>query len=285
MTAAGSMKLTVFTKPWKTPLAQLAAHVKKLGLDGVELPVRPGFQVEPGNVSRGLVEAVRIMADHDLTIASIAGPTDEATIAACADAGVPLIRILIEIPHGIDYLAHEARVQREFDALVPLLDRYNVAIGIQNECGRYVANAMGIRHLIERYDRKHFGAILDPAHCALNGEIPELALDIVWSHLHMVNLKNVYWKRIDGPEGSAAPQGFSRFFSGKRPAGPESSVAAYEPYWTGARQGLCSWQTVAAELKRRGYDGPVCFTAEYSDAEAVDRLIAEDAAYARSLLG
>ncbi len=282
MTAARAMKLTVFTKPWKTPLPELAAYVTKLGFDGIELPVRPGFQVEPDAVSRGLPQAARIMADHGLTIASIAGPTNESTIAACAEAGVPLIRILVEIPQGSSYLDHEARMQREFDALVPLLDRYGVAVGIQNECGRYVANAMGIRHLIERYDSKHLGAILDPAHCALNGEIPELALDIAWSYLHMVNLKNVRWRQTSG-EAEAAPRGLSRLFSGKQSGVPAASVATWEPYWTTGRQGLVSWETVARELKGRGYTGAVCLTAEYSDEAAVDRLIAEDISYARSL--
>ena len=48
---------TVFTKPWKTPLHALGAFLKKLGFDGIELPVRPGFQVEPEQVARKLPEA------------------------------------------------------------------------------------------------------------------------------------------------------------------------------------------------------------------------------------
>jgi len=53
----------VFTKPWKIPLPELAAFVKGLGFDGIELPVRPGFQVEPQDVARKLPEAVRILGD------------------------------------------------------------------------------------------------------------------------------------------------------------------------------------------------------------------------------
>jgi sugar phosphate isomerase/epimerase len=195
-------------------------------------------------------------------IGSIAGPTDQPTIEACAEAGVPVIRICVSIPRDRAYLEHEAAVQRELDALVPVLDRCRVAIGIQNHAGRDVANAMGIRHLIEKYDPKHVAAVLDPAHCALQGEIPELALDIVWSHLCIVNLKNAVWLRANGPE---------------------AEVAQYKSYWTSGRQGLCSWPKVAAELTRRGYAGNVCLTAEYSDHEAVDRLIVEDLAFARSL--
>jgi len=204
----------------------------------------------------------RALADCGLTIRSVAGSTDEATIAACAEAGIPLIRICIAIPEGRGYLEHEAYMQRHLDELEPLLDRYGVTIGVQNHYGRYIANAMGIRHLIERYDRRRVGAVLDCAHCALDGETPALALDIVWSHLCMVNLKNACWRRANGPEAPAA---------------------AYAPYWTSGRQGLCSWATVAQELKKRGYGGAVCLTAEYSDEEAVNRLIADDIAYVRSL--
>ena len=42
------VSFSVFTKPWKTqPLVEVGELVKRLGFDGIELPVRPGFQVEP----------------------------------------------------------------------------------------------------------------------------------------------------------------------------------------------------------------------------------------------
>jgi hypothetical protein len=44
---------------------------------------------------------------------------------------------------------------------------------------------------------------------------------------------------------------------------------------------LSDWPQVARELKRRGYRGDVCLSAEYTDQNAVDRLIAQDLAYAR----
>ncbi len=55
-----TVTFAVFTKPWPTmPLPQLGRFIRDLGFDGIELPVRPGFQVEPANVSRGLGEATR----------------------------------------------------------------------------------------------------------------------------------------------------------------------------------------------------------------------------------
>lgn len=217
---ATNVTFSAFTRPWKTPLPILGAFIKKLGFDGIELPVRPGYQVTPEKVTTDLRVATQILADCGLAITSIAGPTDEPTIAACAEANIPVIRVCLDIPADVSYLDHEANLRHQFDALLPLLERYGVTLGIQNHQGRFVANAMGIRHLIEQYDRRYIGAVLDFAHCALHGEIPELALDIVWSHLCLVNLKNAYWQRTNGPE---------------------AAVAVYGHYWTNGRQGLASW--------------------------------------------
>ena len=261
MNFKSEIKFSVFTKPWKISLDELGALVRGFGFDGIELPVRPGYQVQPENVLRDLPKAVKNLANHGIKIFSIAGPTDEPTIAACAEAGVPTIRIMV--PIGEDgYMATESRVQKEFDVLAPLLEKYGVKIGVQNHINKFICNAMGLRHLIEKYDSRWFGVVWDAAHNALCGEEPEMGIDIVWSHLCMVNLKNAYWKRSNGPE---------------------ADQVTWQPWWTSGRQGLAHWPRIAAELKRRSYQGVVCLTAEYSDEAAVNQLIAADLQYAKGL--
>ena len=245
-------------------MPELGRHVKELGFDAIELPVRSGYQVLPENVARDLPKAAATLEKLGIKIASIAGSVNEDNIAACAEAGVPIIRDGISIPAGETYLEAEARVKRELEALVPLLDRHGVTIGLQNHCDRFVANAAGLRRIVEGFNPKHVGAVWDAAHCALDGEIPELAVDILWSHLCMVNLKNAFWRLTNGPE---APH------------------AEWESYWTSGRRGLASWPRVTNELKKRNYRGVVCLTAEYSDHDAVDRLVAGDIEFAKSLFG
>ncbi len=258
-----SISFTVFTKPWKFSLSELVLHVARLGFDGVELPVRPGYPVTPNNVAVELPNAVRILGDAGLKIASIAGPTDEPTMAACAASGVPVIRICVGMREGEPYLAGEARLQREFDVLTRLLAKHGVTLGVQNHSGaREVCNAMGLRHLVEKYDPRQVGIVWDAGHNGLEGEQPESAIDIVWSHLCMVNLKSALWRRTNGPE---------------------AEVADWQPYWTTGREGRANWPRVAAELRKRGYKGTICLTAEYTDEAAVDRLIAEDIRFAKSL--
>ena len=77
-----SMPLTVFTKPWRDKsLPELAEFVRDLGFTGIELPVRPGYQVPPEDVAN-LPAAAKILSEHGVRIGSVAGPTDEATIAS-----------------------------------------------------------------------------------------------------------------------------------------------------------------------------------------------------------
>ncbi|MGC9347240.1 MAG: sugar phosphate isomerase/epimerase family protein [Anaerolineae bacterium] len=257
-----NVTFSVFTKPWKNlPLPQLGEWVNYLGFDGIEFPLRPGYQVEPEDVE-DLPRAARVLGGAGVRILSVAGPTDEATIAACAEAGIPTIRVMARFREGESYLEAEARLQREYDALLPLLARYGVRLGVQNHCGRFVANAVGLRRLVGKYDPRHVAVVWDAAHEALEGGEPDLALDVVWSRLCMVNLKNAFWRRTNGPE---------------------ADYARWSVYWTSGRQGLASWPRVVGELRARRYAGVVCLTAEYSDHDAVNRLIAEDIAFARTL--
>ncbi|MDR1281248.1 MAG: sugar phosphate isomerase/epimerase [Opitutaceae bacterium] len=256
-------EFSVFVKPWGAmPLAQLAGKIKRLGFDGIELPVRPGFPVRPDNVLATLPEAVRIFSGEGLKIHSIAADMTEPVFQAAAAAGVPLIRICVPVPAGGNYLDAEADTKREFSALVPLLAKHGVTVGVQNHCDRWVSHSMGLLRLIEDFSPEHFAAVWDAAHNALNGEDPDLGLDIVWSRLRMVNLKNAFRQRVSPPE---------------------AEVAAWKIYWTSGRQGQASWPQVARELAWRGYQGPVCLTAEYSDESSVDRLIAGDICFAKEI--
>ena len=258
------VSFAVFSKVWSDlPIAALAEHLAKMGFDAIELPVRKGAQVDPQRIEAELPQAVRILADHGLAIASVAGSLDERTIAACGQQGIPLIRAQIAVPKQ-GYLANEDEAKRLLTSLVPTLEKHGVAIGIQHHFGWNIPNALGLLHLIEGFDPRSVGAVWDPLHAALAGEEPEMGIDILWPYLQMVNLKNGFWEPTNGPE---APW------------------AGWRNHMTTGDQGLASWPRAVAELRRRNYAGVVCLSAAYDDrssAEA-DRLTPYDLALARSL--
>ena len=58
-----------------------------LGFDGIELPVRPGFQVEPDRAERELPQFARVMRAHGLSITSVASTIAEPVFAGCQACG------------------------------------------------------------------------------------------------------------------------------------------------------------------------------------------------------
>jgi sugar phosphate isomerase/epimerase len=259
-------EFAVFVKPWKNlALPELAKHIRKLGFDLIELPVRPGFPCQPERIEQDLPQAISTLADFGVRVLNVTAALpldDERLYAACAKAGISLNRVMFE-RKGLNYWAAEAEARRALDSAAPLCERYGVKLGVQNHSGAYIpVNELGLYHLVKDYDPRHVGAIWDPAHNALEGMEPESALDVVASHLAIVNLKNAYWQRTSGPE---------------------AEVAAWRVYWTSGRQGRASWPRLAARLKHMNYQGPLCFSAEYTAEHDVDRLIVEDLAFARTL--
>ncbi|WP_051328746.1 sugar phosphate isomerase/epimerase family protein [Geminicoccus roseus] len=247
--------LTVFTKPWTEPLPALADKLASLGLDGVELAVRPGYQVEPQDVGRGLPEAARILGERGLKIVSIAGETDERTIEACGEAGVRIIRICAPIDLSVGYLASVDAYRRKFDALLPALERCGVAIGVQNHYGVHVGSAVGLLHMIGKYDPGQVCAVLDMAHCAVDGEPVAMAVDIVKDRLNgLVNFKSAFHHRVNGPEDEAV----------------------YKVHWTTHQHAGYSWRELVAALKNISYAGAFCLPAEYSSPAGKGQRMGDD---------
>lgn len=255
-------QFTVFSKPWKLPAKDLACTIREMGFDGIELPVRPGFQVEPDRIAQDLPEAARIFRDHGVKIAGVAAEPDVQTIRALGAAGVPLLRVLVKVPDGASYMKTMDEAIAHIESLVPVLDEAGVILGIQNHCDREVSSTMGLRYLVHRFAPRHVGAVLDIGHCGLAGETPDLALDMIESHLCLVNFKNAFRYRTNSPE---APK------------------AEWAIRWSTGPQGLADWQATAEELKKRHYTGDICLTAEYEPDADVESLIREDLVYAKSL--
>jgi sugar phosphate isomerase/epimerase len=254
---------SLFTKPWKgLSVEELCIIADTLGFDGIEFPLRPGFQVEPQNAAKGLPYLAKKLETFGLKIFSVAATNDEYVFSACADTGIPIIRIMIYIDPSVGYTEGEYKAKKELEKSLTLCSKYNVKLAIQNHFGHFISNSMEMLHLVESFDPRYIGIIWDAAHSGLAGEEPEYGLDICWPHLCMVNLKSAYYKRISFPD---------------------SEEAEWDRYFTTGKCGLSSWARAVKYLKSRDYNGVVCLSAEYSDELNVNKHILEDIVYARSL--
>jgi len=256
---------SMFTKPWKDKTAEgLAELVKSLGYDGVEFPLRDGYQVEPANAEKGLTQLAELFAKYDLKIYSVASQTTENVFAGCAAAGIPLIRIMFGNNLSKNYMEAEAEMRRTIEGFLPLCEKYGVKVGVQHHYGPGINNSMEMRHLLEPYDSNLIGGIWDAAHSGLAGEEPEQALDIIWDHLAIINFKNAYYVRTNGPEAAAAK---------------------FDYYFTTGPNGLCSWERAVKHMMKKGYKGNICLPAEYHDEAHVEKYAAQDLVYLKELMG
>jgi len=236
--------------------------VSRLGFEGIEFPVRPGFQVEPQDAEKGLPRAAEQLAAYGVKITSVAGELTEPFFAGCQAAQVPLIRIMANFKGSKNYLEAESDMRRTLDGIQPLCAKYGVQVGVQHHYGAGVFNSMELRHLLEGFDKKYIGAIWDAAHSGLAGEDAAKGLSIVWDYLCLVNLKAAYYKRVTGPE---------------------SEAARFKPYFTTARYGNTDWEQAITFCYENGYEGNFCFPAEYTDEKGVLDYITKDIAYAKGL--
>jgi len=263
--------LTVFTKPWgKLTLEALADQVASWGFHGIELPVRPGFQVEPQSALEALPRAQEVFKERGVKIISVAGGLDEATVRACAAADVPILRVMLRIDVERGYRASVAEFQATADCLTPLLRETGVAIGLQNHAGDYVGSAVGLMDVLAPLDPACVRAVLDLGHTALAGEPEPIAIDVASPRLAMVNLKNAVYR-----------------LTGEDPDGEKT----WARRWTTGKGGITSWPTAVSTLRKNFYQGPICLTAEYHDPDGkfltgdpVIPLIKDDIAYLRALL-
>jgi len=255
---------SVFTKPWREPrFGALGELVAAMGFNAVELPVRPGYQVTPDDVSTALPAAVRELARAGVAVASIASGTDEATFAACGDAGVPLIRIMVPIGSG-GYAATGAEMRRTLAGLSDRAERHGVRVAIQPHYDDYIADSSELFALLQDVDPRFVAAIWDAAHDALARKRPEHGLELLWPWLGMVNLKSAYYERVDDPASSQGDP-------------------VWEPVFTDARSGMAEWCGAIGYLVEREFAGPICLTAEYTDESDLVAKVTQDLEYARSL--
>jgi len=261
--------IIVFSKPWKDNLDSVASEFARLGVDGFELPIRPGYAVEPGNAGERLGDAVRTVGRHGQSIFSVAADPNEAVIEACGTARVKMLRYCIPIDMAIGYSASIERFRDLYLRLELTLARAGVKLGVQNHCFNYVGSALGLMQAIDGLE--HAVAVLDLTHCVIAGEPFAVALDIAKPKLAMVNIKGVVHRNI---------------------AAPDAEVADYELDWVVGREGILPWGAAIAHLQKIGFTGPLGLSPDYGSTskgrlmgDPAWPMFADDAAYLRKLLG
>jgi sugar phosphate isomerase/epimerase len=277
------MQLVMFSKhlgPLSIP--QAGETVKRLGLSGLDLTVRPGGHVLPENVRTGLPEAVRQLKDLGLGIPMITTgitgaeePHAEAIMAAAASLGIRNLKLGYWPYKPFGQLRAQLDTARKaMDGLESAARKHDVRVSLHVHSGNYLTAEAGNIHLILKdRDPHHVGAYLDPGHMTLEGGAGGWmqGIDLLQDFISMVAVKS-----------------FGAF--------SERDAATGEVKWehkiVPLKEGMVHWKEVFGCLKQLGWDGIVTFHSEYQGKGSfrdltVDEVIEqtrEDLAYLRPII-
>ena len=245
---------SVFTKPWSGLTGdELGGQVAGLGFTGAEIPVRDTAYVTPATAEAELPKFTEQLRAEGIEPISIASDLSERVFAACAQAGVPMIRIMAELgPDG--YAASVRRTRGLLEEAAVLTAQYDVQVGIQPHHGRFVASTLGVLQLLDGLP-DHFKLVWDAAHDALAGDDPSVTLELGLDRLGIVNLKNARYLETD---------------------------SGWKTYFVQGDEGMSDWSAVFSTLQRLEWTGPICLTGQYSDpAVRVEERLEKDLLIAR----
>jgi sugar phosphate isomerase/epimerase len=250
-------------------LKGMARFCADIGLDGIDLTVRPGYPVTPDNAKAALSDAVKLFRDQGLVVGLVSAPTDMAdpdgsvarsVFEAAGKAGVAAVKpgySLYEPP--FDACLKEAR--RRLAGFARLAEKSGVRVCYHTHSGPILGNnCASLRMLLEDSDPHHVGAYVDTGHTAVNGGPIGMELDTVRPWLSLIAIKDMAWeKHKDGWTHQVVPAG----------------------------QGIVRWDDVAAAVRQVKFSGTVSLHGEYvaRDLEERRRLAREELALLKKVLG
>jgi sugar phosphate isomerase/epimerase len=235
------MRVIVFTKPFGGAGAdELAGRLAELGADGADLVVRDGQTVTPAD-PRGIITAGRALERVGLGLDVVttdlvdADPTAERILAACAEAGVRLVRTGFFRYHpDRGYARCLEAARRGLAGLARVADRHGVRLAVQLHHRTIHPSAAHALRLIGDLDVQIYA---DPGNQAKEGsEDWRLSLDLIGHRLACLGVKNAAWWR--GADGWTCD-------------------------WVPLADGVVPWPGIIAGLRDRGYPGPLSLHVHY----------------------
>lgn len=214
------MEKCVFSKHLQEfNFTQLARGLKSIGINGVDLTVRPKGHVEPAEVADKLPEAAEALKREGVkitmittAITSVEEPHARKVVETAASLGVRYFKFGYFSYEGFGTLA---KGLREANARLRKLGELNRELGIWGGCHNHCGAALGatvshMNRMLEGVDPEGAGVFFDVAHASIEGASygwMEM-LDDVASRVRMIALKDFALQLKEGENwGKVVPMG------------------------------------------------------------------------------
>ena len=197
------MDVCVFSKHLQDyDFRQLGGALRGIGVDGVDLTVRPGGHVEPEAAPDVMPEAVATLKEEGVHVSMITTaitsadePHARSVLEAAATEGIRYFKLGYYRYGGFGTLnAGLAEVKAKLRDLAALSKELGLWAGFHNHSGPYIgANLAHVRELIDDLDPDAIGSYFDIGHATIEGASAGwlLGLDDLSARVRMVAIKDL----------------------------------------------------------------------------------------------
>ncbi|MBI82145.1 MAG: hypothetical protein CMJ81_03025 [Planctomycetaceae bacterium] len=185
-------------------IPQVCKLFQQIGVDGLDLTVRPGGHIEPENAKNELPGAVQAARDHGLEImmvtTGISAPDRHAEqiFATCQELEIDRLKLGYFDAGRFGNLAGWLdNIRRQLDAIATLAARYGVLPCVHVHSGLTIpSNGFMLYDLIRDIPPDRIGAYLDSYHMTMTGGGGgwRQAIDVLTPWISLVALKNFFWQ-------------------------------------------------------------------------------------------
>lgn len=232
--------------------SEVAGMLRRLGVCGPDLTVRPGGLVAPDRVETDLPRAVAAFRDAGLRVPMIStgltSARDPAAVPTLKTMGSLGIRYFkLGYYHYDDASKWQERVnavRSDLRTLLPLAERAGAVAGLHNHAGATVGGALWDGwELLEPLDARRTGFYFDPAQATIEGGAHawKLGFHRIASRLKMVAIKDFVWEKAAG---------------------------GWRTRWCPLGEGMVRWPEFFAMLARTPFEGPISLHIEYDPGGA-----------------
>ena len=244
---------SVFPKFYKHLKAdELAGFVRGVGLDTMNLVIRDGYWVTPGNLAEDTKAFVEAMSKEGLAIRfATAGfvpadlVKDDTPLAVLADNGITEFRMSYFRVENDDVQASIVEARRQIEELVPICERRGIRAVYQVHHGTLIPHSMAAWMLVHDLPSKAIGVMLDPGNQVNEGfEDWMRAARLLKDHWVALGVKDMAWRRNE--------------------AGAHDPTKGWSRDWVPVCDGVINWQAVIDAVRTIPFNGTFVFMPFYN---------------------
>jgi sugar phosphate isomerase/epimerase len=183
---------------------EMAVALKKIGYAGIDLTVRPGGHVEPGDVTKALPTAVEAIRAEGMAVPlvttellSAADPTARPIIATAGKLGVPLFKPGYFKYQYVDVRKELKTAGAQLKGLANLARESHIQMGFHNHGDCLGGPIWDAVQVIDGLDPRWAGYYLDTRHVFAEGgqSAWKVATHLVGPRVKAVSVKDFFWEK------------------------------------------------------------------------------------------